>query len=391
MNVPDPLHRRFQLIARELEHHFLGKTEAIRLMLIAAVAGEHMLLIGPPGTAKSALIRLFSRLIQARYFEYLFTRFTEPNEIFGPLDINAFRQGEYRRRIEGMLPEADIAFLDEIFKANSAILNSLLSILNERIFTIGAQSIRVPLISCFAASNEVPNDDDLLAIFDRFLIRHRSENLESYHFHELLVRGMNHEITYLIKNDQIHQPVVSVDAFRQAHKQVAQIMRQIPEYFLSQYKNLIFQIRAEGVSISDRRAVKLVKLFAASAYLDGRAQPDPSDFFILEHIWNSPEQIEIIRSIVRPVVDAWYREHPEARRVGALEVGLDALLDELGRIREMLLSDQPLSEIQLFSQLKALNEIKSALLAIDNKQARDAVARIDQLLAHLFQSGKSIL
>lgn len=158
---------RLQAVARTLEDYFLGKSEVIRLMLIAALAGEHVLIVGPPGTAKSALIRMFAKLIDSKYFEYLLTRFTEPNEIFGPIDITAFREGNYRRRTEGMLPEAEILFLDEVFKANSAILNSLLGVLNERVFTSGSTVHRVPLLSAFAASNELPNDDDLLAVFDR--------------------------------------------------------------------------------------------------------------------------------------------------------------------------------------------------------------------------------
>ncbi|MCU0674230.1 MAG: AAA family ATPase [Myxococcota bacterium] len=136
---------KLQQVARHLERTFLGKTETIRLMLIAALAGEHMVLIGPPGTAKSALVRMFSKLVQASYFEYLLTRFTEPNEIFGPIDIAAFREGQYKRRTESMLPlpESEIVFLDEVFKANSAILNSLLSVLNERVYTVGGQVIKV--------------------------------------------------------------------------------------------------------------------------------------------------------------------------------------------------------------------------------------------------------
>ena len=151
--------RALAKVAERLESTFLGKSETVRLMLIAAIAGEHMVLVGPPGTAKSALIRLFAKLVQANYFEYLLTRFTEPNEIFGPIDIQAFRDGAYKRRTEGMMPEAEIVFLDEVFKANSAILNSLLSVLNERVYTVGGQVIKVPLISAFAASNEVPNDE----------------------------------------------------------------------------------------------------------------------------------------------------------------------------------------------------------------------------------------
>src|SRR5512143_538762 len=148
---------RFQEAARVLSGAFLDKQEIIRLLIISAIAGEHMILVGPPGTAKSALIRMFAQLVDARYFEYLLTRFTEPNELFGPVDIKQFREGRYSRRTERMLPEAEIVFLDEIFKSNSAILNSLLGILNERRFANGADVVPVPLIALFAATNEVPN------------------------------------------------------------------------------------------------------------------------------------------------------------------------------------------------------------------------------------------
>src|SRR5262245_59564403 len=115
---------RMQQVGRVLEQEFEGKQEIIRLMLLSALAGEHLLVIGPPGTAKSALVRGLARLLSARYFEYLLTRFSEPNELFGPIDLRAYREGVYRRRGEQMLPTAEVAFLDEIFKANSAILNS---------------------------------------------------------------------------------------------------------------------------------------------------------------------------------------------------------------------------------------------------------------------------
>ncbi|HGG56199.1 MAG TPA: AAA family ATPase, partial [Nannocystis exedens] len=187
------LSRRLQDGARQLEQQFLGKEEIIRLLFIAALAGEHLVMVGPPGTAKSALLRAFSEVIDARYFDYLLTRFTEPNEIFGPVDIRAFREGTYRRRIEQMLPEAEVVFLDEIFKANSAILNSLLTILNARRYTHGTTTVNVPLISLFAASNEVPGDEALSALFDRFLLRVRCDYLDSYHFRGLLQKGIDIE------------------------------------------------------------------------------------------------------------------------------------------------------------------------------------------------------
>ena len=383
-----PILQRLQMVSQKLESSFLGKSETVRLMLVASVAGEHMLLIGPPGTAKSAVIRMFAKLVDAKYFEYLLTRFTEPNEIFGPIDITAFRQGQYQRRMDGMLPQSDIVFLDEVFKANSAILNSLLSVLNERLYTVGSTVVKVPLVSCFGASNEVPNDDDLMAVFDRFLIRYKSDNLDSYHFQELLVRGLEHEVSKITGEYDRLQPFLAAQDLRALHVFLAERMRQVPESFLSQYKGLVFQIRAEGVSISDRRAVKMLKLFVASAFLDNRAAPDPSDFFLLKHTWNNLDQAEILDGIVGPVLETWYREHPEARRVGATDVGIGALLEEINRIRDLLTGDRPLSDIQLFSQLKALNEIKAALSAINTRPAQEAIGRVDQLLGHVFQSGK---
>ena len=140
-------------VGRALDERYLDKAELVRLLLVTLVAGEHMLIVGPPGTAKSALVRHLARLIDARYFEYLLTRFSEPNEIFGPIDIKAFREGTYVRRVQAMLPDADIVFLDEIFKSNSAILNSLLHVINERKFQNGPEVVQVPLISLYAASN----------------------------------------------------------------------------------------------------------------------------------------------------------------------------------------------------------------------------------------------
>jgi MoxR-like ATPase len=384
---PTQTAQKLQQVARKLESTFLGKSEVVRLMMIAAIAGEHMVLIGPPGTAKSALVRLFSKLVQANYFEYLLTRFTEPNELFGPIDIQKFREGQYERRMDGMLPQAEIAFLDEVFKANSAILNSLLSVLNERLYTVGGKTYRVPLISAFGASNEVPNDEDLMAVFDRFLLRVHSDNLDSYHFHDLLLKGIAHEVSKISGNYDRMQPMLTAQELHQLHAGFANRM-EFSEEFLAGYKGLIFQIRSEGVSFSDRRAIKMLKLFAASALLDGRAQPDPSDFFVLRHTWNNLDQAEILDGIVGPVLEAWYREHPQARRFGAADVGMDALISEVNRIKGLLTSDRPMSDIQLFSHLKALNEIKAALQAMGTQPAQEWIARVDQLLGHVFQSGK---
>ena len=382
-----PCGGRFQNIAQTLTKSFLDKQEIIRLLMVSAIAGEHMVIVGPPGTAKSALIRTFSELVDAKYFEYLLTRFTEPNELFGPIDIKEFREGRYTRRTENTLLEAEIVFLDEIFKSNSAILNSLLHIINERKFSNGPEVRKVPLISMFAASNEVPNDENLSAMFDRFLLRVLSENLDSYHFHELMTRGIHNEVRRMKGTPAIDTPTLHARELRQLQVSYDQYMN-FPEDFMAKYKGLIFQIRSEGITVSDRRAVKLLKLFAASAIFDGRASVNDGDFFVLRHIWNNLDQAELLEEIVNPVVDAYYRDCPEERRFIGPQASLEDLLNELALIRELLTSSGELSDIQMFSQLKNLNEIKAALAIIHNETAQRMMREIDQLLESVFASSK---
>jgi MoxR-like ATPase len=378
---------RFQEAARVMEQHFLDKQEVIRLLLVSVAAGEHMLLVGPPGTAKSALVRTFAKLIDARYFEYLLTRFTEPNELFGPVDIRAFREGTYTRKTETMLPEAEIVFLDEIFKSNSAILNSLLSILNERQFFTGSASIKVPLCSLYGATNEVPNDDALGAIFDRFLVRTLSENLDSFHFHGLIERGIQSEIADIEGANETAKPIVSLAEIRKLQARLPQFL-QFPEEFLARYKGFIFQIRSEGVSVSDRRVVKLLKMFAASAIIDGRTVVNDGDFFVLRHIWNSVDQIPLLEDVIGPVLEKHHREHPDERRSRATATDLDGILAELGVIRGILLGGEPLSDVQLFSQLRNLQDIRAALQALGTETAQQMAGEVDKLLEGVFESSK---
>src|ERR1022692_2186587 len=380
--------QKIREVGRALDARYLDKAELVRLLLVTLVAGEHMLIVGPPGTAKSALVRHLARLIDARYFEYLLTRFSEPNEIFGPIDIKAFREGTYVRRVEAMLPDADIVFLDEIFKSNSAILNALLSILNERRFFTGSRSIRVPLSSLYGATNEVPNDDALSAVFDRFLVRASSENLDSFHFHGLIERGLAAEVEALAGGlEAVAQPLITLAELRTLQAGLARQL-QFPEEFLARYKGLVFQIRSEGVTLSDRRVVKLLKLFAASALVDGRPTVNEGDFFVLRHVWDRVDPTALVAAIVGPGLERHRVHHPAARPADAGARDLDGILAELGVIRGLLLGGTPLSDVQLFSQLRNLQEIRTALQAMGTDTAQAMAGEVDKLLEGVFESSK---
>src|SRR5215212_9817881 len=193
----DDLRRKLDRFRTSLGRFFVAKQELIDLMLVAAVAQEPLLLVGPPGTAKSDLVLKFKDalgLSEEDYFEYMLTRFTEPSEIIGPIDINLLREGRYIRREQGKLPTARLAFLDEIFKSNSAILNILLTIVNERKFYQDGAPMPVRLRVLFAATNEIPEQTELAALKDRFPLKVESRSVQDEHFAGLIDAGLQAEV-----------------------------------------------------------------------------------------------------------------------------------------------------------------------------------------------------
>src|SRR3954470_2653479 len=192
----EELRTRLNRFRTSLGRFFVQKQELIDLMVVAAVAQEPLLLVGPPGTAKSDLVLKFKDALglgEGDYFEYMLTRFTEPGEIVGPIDISKLREGRYIRREQGKLPTARLAFLDEIFKSNSAILNILLTIINERKFYQEGKPEPVPLRVLFAATNEVPEQGELAALKDRFVLKVQSRPVQDEHFTELIDAGLQAE------------------------------------------------------------------------------------------------------------------------------------------------------------------------------------------------------
>jgi MoxR-like ATPase len=303
MNQTDKLNSVLSFI----KESFVGKNEIIDLLGIGLIARENAFLLGPPGTAKSAIVRLLSDCVEGgKNFEYLLTRFTEPNEIFGPFDIRKLKEGELVTNTEGMMPEASMVFLDEIFNANSAILNSLLMALNEKIFRRGKETRKLPALMFVGASNILPEDEALNALLDRFLIRIKCDYVAPDMLEEVLLSGWKLE-----NKSTTDKPSITAEEIKDLQK----LCRGVDlSAIRKSYVALIHNLRNTGIKVSDRRAVKIQNLIAASAVICNRTEAVLSDLWVLKYIWDTEEQIEILAGIVDNIIekDTSTSAHPQA-------------------------------------------------------------------------------
>ncbi|MFP3162478.1 MAG: AAA family ATPase [Acidianus hospitalis] len=263
---------------------FVGREEEAKVITLALLSKEHVVLIGEPGTAKSALARRAAELLNAKFFMYLLTKYTEPAELFGALDINALKQGVYRRITKDRLPESEIAFLDEIFNANSAILNALLSLLNERVIYDGYNVIKVPLRTLISASNRVPDEPELEALYDRLLLRHYAKPVGEEMWKNLIESAWELEFTTKWK---VESPLMTIE-------DLDKIYSYLTEVDLSPVKSKLLKLYAmleeKGIHLSDRRKGKVLKIISAHALLNGRLKATEEDLIVLKYI--APKEID---------------------------------------------------------------------------------------------------
>jgi MoxR-like ATPase len=302
----------------------------VELVALSAVAGEHLLVVGPPGTAKSEAVRRIAAALGGRYFEYLLGRFTEPNEIFGPVDLRRLREGVVETETRGMLPEAEIAFLDEVFLGSTAILNTLLSLLNERVFRRGHTVAACPLRVCVGASNHLPDDEMLAAFADRFLVRAFVEPIADPRIEDLLEGSWRLARSAPDRDASIAQLDALAAAARDAEMAPLRAV----------LAHAIRLLRGAGIALSDRRVAKTQRLVAAAAVLAGRVRPTPADLWPIVYAVPTAEAQRVAREALRDVL----AQAENAALAAAAEdatAGPIARAARLAAAGEALLRDRP--------------------------------------------------
>lgn len=313
---------KFDLVRTRLNKTLIERDEEIDLVLVALLAGEHPLLVGPPGTAKSLLLDSMAKWVRASKFDYLLTRFTDPMELFGPVDIVALKERRSERVVKGMMPEATMVFMDEIFKASSAILNTMLKILNERKFKYGQQELECPLRICVAASNEWPDQqEDLGALFDRFLLRKHVHPISESGLDRLLWTS-NHQAEF-----ETYE-TITAEELDQAQEEVEAI--EWSDRAKTCLRDIIRELRSNGIQPGDRRMFKSVKVAAAMAWLEGSDEVEPEHLEILKHcLWVDPEQAvktgQIVSKLANPVGFAINEKMGQATEVLAKNTATEAV------------------------------------------------------------------
>ncbi|GEN09526.1 MoxR-like ATPase [Myxococcus fulvus] len=312
------LRDRLNRFRQALGRHFVGKQTLVDLMTVAAVAQEPLLLVGPPGTAKSDLVLKFRealRIPSEDYFEYLLTRFTEPSEVLGPIDINLLRQGRYIRREGGKLPTARLVFLDEVFKASSAILNALLTVINERKFYQDGAPQPVRLKVLFAATNELPEHAELGALKDRFCLKAACRPVQDRYFLELLDSGLESQTHRELNQKPWAEGHATLEDVLKAHRYLTLIMGRkeagpdgrelrdrdlfFRDELLREFRRVVQTLtREDGVFISDRKLVKLYRLLRTRAWIFHGGAVERQDLQLLSYLGETREEIDLLEEKV---------------------------------------------------------------------------------------------
>lgn len=307
------LFQKLRKLIKRLSYYFVEKENIVELLVLCTLAQEPLLLVGEPGTAKSDLIVKFCQSIGVQgddYFEYMLTKFTEPSEILGPVDIAELKSGKYIRRVMGKLPSASIAFLDEVFKSNSAILNTLLTIINERKFYQDGRPRPVKLRMLFGATNEIPEFVELAALRDRFILKVESQSVRNSSFDQLIEKGIQNSSYKALNQQPWAQGDITLADFEKLNTHLEiMIQRAIsdpklrhrifPKGVYSLFRKIIRALEKEDeILISDRKVIKLYKLAIMRARLMHGGPVNREDLVILRYVADRLQDFGPVRTKV---------------------------------------------------------------------------------------------
>jgi MoxR-like ATPase len=328
---------KLQHLRQDLAARFPERRAVIDGALSAILSAENVLLLGPPGSAKSAIVRAIAQAFGGRYFERLLTKYATPDELFGPISLKALEQDRYTRVVTDKLPEAEFAFVDEVFRGNSAILNSLLTLVNEKVFHNGdPQPVACPIVSLFGASNDLPEGKELEALFDRFLLRFEVQ---------YLLRPTNFR-AILTAPDPATSVALSMADLRAAQADARSVA--LSDATIDALIAIRDACRTEGIVVSDRRWKKALKVVQASAYLAGQPNTTPEDLLILtDSLWREPRERGKVAHLVGQLAD------PLSAKAAEI---LDAARETAARVAALHSSDR---KAYIAEAAQALDEFRA--------------------------------
>lgn len=373
ISIDTTVRSKVELLLRGLCHSLYEREEAVKLALLSAVAGESIFLLGPPGVGKSLIARRLKYAFRdGTSFEYLMSKFSTPDEIFGPVSIKKLKEEDkYERLTERYLPGANIVFLDEIWKAGPAIQNALLTILNEKIYRNGDKDVGVNIRGIITASNELPpNNHSLDPIWDRFLIRLELGNIRQ--FRNFLNMIVDTEDVYedtvdpaaKITDEELAEWTDRIDAIDVPAEVLNTI--QVVRVRIDENNRRSGQVGSE-IRIYDRRWKKIIRLLRTAAFLNGRNQVDLMDCFLMEHcLWSLPTQRETIRTIVAEAIrQHGYTMAVNLQMIKAEVEDFEADVDGEIKVRYVVTEEHPLPVREEFYELvKEDNQFEGSLVGI---------------------------
>lgn len=351
----------------ELSSSFIGREEEARIAVLSLVTKSHCVLLGPPGVGKSAILGKLAEAINGTYYHYLMGKYTIPDELVGPIDPIEYRNGKFKRLLAGKLPEAHIAFIDEVFKGSSETLNTLLNIMNERTFTdVDGTRHKVPLISMFTASNELPQSDDLQAFYDRILIKHFVKGVSS----DSLEKGL---LLNIGLNNAPIKSRISMQELEKFYGDIWSYMAQNAPAIAKMVSQLVTVMKQEGVVISDRTAMNpsyLPMLVAANSYifdLDFKKSAISMSKYVLQ---NNEEQMDAYRKALDSIYPAELRSAQEKIQKASASLA------------SMNLKDGQEAALQAIEQASALMK-KKEVLELYGEEIKEIVADAERMVAEV--------